>query len=88
MKTMIMKSRKQYINKKTFTVPGRIYQTDVKEAYNQIVYWRKNVFMVPTGAAGKNMFHEIYKLLNLSTRKTPLKNIVLKAVHFKPALLL
>ena len=73
---------------KTFTVPGRIYQKDLEEAYNQIVYWRKNVFMVSTGAAGKNMFHEISRLLNLSTRNTPLKNIVLKAVHVKPALLL
>ena len=44
--------------------------------------------MVSTGAAGKNMFHEISRLLNLSTRNTPLKNIVLKAVHVKPALLL
>ena len=73
---------------KTFTVPGRIYQKYLEEAYNQIVYWRKNVFMVPTGAAGKNMFHEISRLLNLSTRHTPLKNIVLKAVHVKPTLLL
>ena len=72
----------------TFTVPGRIYQKDLEEEYNQIVYWRKNVFMVPTGAAGKNMFHEISRLLNLLTRNTPLKNIVLKAVHVKPALLL
>ena len=72
----------------TFTVPGRIYQKDLEEEYNRIVYWRKNVFMVPTGAAGKNMFHEISRLLNLSTRNTPLKNIVLKAVHVKPALLL
>ena len=43
---------------------------------------------MPTGAAGKNMFHEISRLLNLSTRHTSLKNIVLKAVHVKPALLL
>ena len=35
------------------TDPGRMYQKDLEEAYNQIVYWRKNIFMVPTGAAVK-----------------------------------
>ena len=83
-----MKSKKQNINMKTFTIPGKIYQKDLEEVYNQIVYWRKNVFMVPTDAARKNMFDEISRLLNLSTSNTPLKNIVLKAVHVKPALLL
>ena len=47
------------------TVPGGVYQKDLEEAYNQIVYWRKNIFMVPTGAAGKKFIDEISRLLNL-----------------------
>ena len=38
------------------TVPGRIYQKDLEEAYNQIVYWRKNILIGPTGAAGKKNY--------------------------------
>ena len=47
------------------TVPGRIYQKDLEEAYNQIVYRRKNILMGPTGAAGKKIIDEISRLVNL-----------------------
>ena len=70
------------------TVSGRVYQQDMEEAYNQIVYWRKNTFMVPTGAARKKITDEISRLLNLWTNDTPLKNKALKAIHVMPALLL
>ena len=70
------------------TFRGRIDQKDLEEAYNQIVYWSKNIFMVPTGVAGKNFIDEISRLLNLRTNNKPLKNIALKAIHVMPALLL
>ena len=47
------------------TVPGRIHQKDLEKAYNQIVYWRKNIFTVPTGAVGKKIIDGIFILLNL-----------------------
>ena len=68
------------------TVPGAVYQKDPEEAYNQIVYWHKNIFMVPTGAAGKKFIDKISRLL--WTNDTPLKNIALEAIHVVPALLL
>ena len=46
-------------------VPGKIFQKYLEEAYNQIVYQRKNIFMVPTGATGKKIIDEISRLLNL-----------------------
>ena len=70
------------------TVHGRIYQKDLEYAYNQKVYWRKNIFIVPTGAAGKKFIDEISRLLNLWTNNKSLKNIALKAIHVMPALLL
>ena len=70
------------------TVPGRIHQKDLEEAYNRIAYWRKNIFMVLTGDAGKKFIDEISRLLNLRTNNTPLKNIAFKAIHVMPALLL
>ena len=68
------------------TVPGRIYQKDLEGAYNQIVCWRKDKFMVPTNASGKKFIDEISRLLNLLRSKMPLKNVALKAVHVMPAL--
>ena len=47
------------------TVPGCVNQKNLEKAYNQIVYLRKNIFMVPTGAPGKKNICEISGLLNL-----------------------
>ena len=70
------------------TVPERIHQKDLEETYNQVVYWRKNIFMVPTGAARKKVIDGISRLLNLWTNGTPLKNIALTAIHVMLAPLL
>ena len=70
------------------TVPGSVYQKDLEEAYEQIVYWRKNVFMVPTGAPCKKFINEITRLFDQWTNDTPLKSIALKAIHVMSALLL
>ena len=76
--------KKSYWN----TVPGNGYQKDLEEAYEQIVYWLKNVFMVPTGASGKKFINEITRLFAQWTNDTSLKSVALKAVHVMPALLL
>ena len=47
------------------TVPLGVYQKDLEEAYNKTVYWRKNIFTVPTGAAGDKFIDEFSRLLNL-----------------------
>ena len=39
-------------------VPGSVYKRNLEEAYEQIVYWRKNVFMMPTGNDGKKFIDE------------------------------
>ena len=66
----------EQIESETFywnTIPGSVYQRNLEEAYEQIVYWRKNVFMVPTGAAGKKFIDETSRLLDQWTNNTPLK---------------
>ena len=70
------------------TVPGSVYQKDLEEVYEQIVYWRKNAFMVPTGASGRKFINEITRLFDQWTNDTPLKSIALKAINVMPALLL
>ena len=38
---------------------NRIYS-----AYNDIVYWKKELFLLPTGAAGKGFIEEMIRLVN------------------------
>ena len=66
---------------------GYISIKDVNHAYEKIVYWRKNLFMVPSGAAGKKFINETTKMLNFWTDNSPLNLIAHKALHV-PALLL
>ena len=40
------------------TVPGNVYQKDLNETYEQLVYWRKNIFF-------KEFIDEISTFLNL-----------------------
>ena len=69
-------------------VPESVYQKDLEEAYEQIVYWRKNVFMVPTDVSGKTFINEITRRFDQWTNDTPLESIALKVIHVMPALLL
>ena len=65
-----------------------LFTDDVNEAYKKIVSWRKNLFMLPTGNAGKKYIKEVTRLLNAWTQNTPLRSISLKAIHTMLALLL
>ena len=60
----------------------------INTAYEKIVYWRKNIFMLPTGAAGKAYIQELTRLINAWTYNSPVGIIAIKAVHLMPSLLL
>ena len=53
-----------------------------------MVYWRKNIFMVPTGAADKKFISGIARILNFWNSNTSLENILLKATDIVPTLFL
>ena len=53
-----------------------------------IVYWPKNLFMVPICAAGKKFINETTKMLDFLTNNSSLKPTALKALHGMPAWLL
>ena len=55
---------------------------------DKIVYWRNNIFMVPSGGGGKKFIKEVTRLFNLWTEDWSLEDIVLKAIHVMPTLLL
>ena len=60
----------------------------IQDAYKRIVFWEKNFFMLPTGAAAKKYITETTKLMNGCTNDSPLKDIAFKAIHIMPSLLL
>jgi len=69
-------------------IPASIFESDVNYAYEKIVYWRKNLFMVPTGGAGKRFINELTRLITSWTANSTIADISLKALHIMPALLL
>ena len=67
---------------KTF-VKSKIYF-----AYSEVVYWKKVLFLLRSGAAGKRFIEEITKLVNSWTYKSDLETTALKALMVMPNLLL
>ena len=56
----------------------------VSAVYEEIVFWRKNVFMVPSGSAGKDYVSEMTRLINIwNANATDLLNIFLKLLMIK-----
>ena len=61
----------------------------VSGIYEEIVYWRKNLFKLPSGAAGKSFIKETTKLISMwNEGRQPMYDISLKMVMIMPALLL
>ena len=54
----------------------------------RLVFWKKNLFMLPTGAAAKKYIAETIKLMNGWTNNSPLKDIAFTTIHVMPSLLL
>jgi len=67
---------------------GNEFTKDVDLIYGKIVFWKKNIFMLPTGNAGKSYINELTRLLHSWTSKTALVDIALKAMMIMPSLLL
>jgi len=56
--------------------------------YEKVVFWRKNLFMLPTGRAGKKFIDEITRLLHCWVDKSALADVAFKAIMIMPNLLL
>ena len=42
---------------------GKAFCDMIDEAYDDIVHWKRNIFLLPSGAAGKSFIQEITRLL-------------------------
>ena len=56
--------------------------------YDKVVFWRKNIFLLPLGRSGKLYTEETTKLINSRTHNSPLQDVAFKAIMVMPNLLL
>ena len=79
------------IEKSTYKWRGyanKQFEENISSIYEKIVYWKKNIFLLPTGECGRCCIDETTMLIDAWARGSPLKNIALKAVMIMPSLLL
>ena len=65
-----------------------VFERNLNTAYEKVVFWRQNLFMLPSGKAGKKYINENIRLLNALVEDSPLKEIAFKVIAVMPALLL
>lgn len=57
-------------------VHSEVFTKNLDEIYGNIVYWKKNVFKLPSGSAGKDYIRELSRLINSWTTKSALRPVV------------
>ena len=65
-----------------------LIESKIGSVYSEIVYWKKVLFLLTTGAAGKGLIEETIRLVNSWTYKLDLETIALKVLMIMPCLLL
>ena len=68
--------------------PSYIFETNVSTVYEQVIYQKKNLFLLPSGKGGKQYIDETTKLMNEWLQESPLKDIAFKVIMVMPNLLL
>ena len=56
--------------------------------YDKVVFWRKNIFLLPSGKSGKQCIEETAGLINSSIHNSLLQDVAFKAIMVMPNLLL
>ena len=56
--------------------------------YDKVVFWRKNIFLLPSGRSGKLCIEETTRLINSWTHNSSLQDVAFKAIMVMPSLLL
>ena len=69
-------------------VAGSRFESLIHDAYKKISQWKRNIFMLQTGASENKYIDETTCLFNLWVNNTAYQSIALKAVHVMSALLL
>ena len=69
-------------------IDSHTFQKNVDFIYEKIVFWRKNLFLLPTGKSGKKYIDEITRLVNAWLSDSCLKDVAFKAIMIMPGSLL
>ena len=67
---------------------GPVFCSKVKEVYNEVIHWRRNLFQIPSGSAGKSFVAELAHLYLAYADGSCLENVALAACSIAPILLL
>ena len=69
-------------------VSSERYINSVKIAYSEVVHWRRNIFSVPSGKAGRAFVSEMAGLFRSYAEGSALESIAITAAMILPPLLL
>ena len=67
---------------------GRNFACALNRIYDEIVQWKRNLFKVPSGKAGKAFVRELSRMFNVHAEGSALECVAMKAAMTMPALLL
>ena len=70
------------------TLSGDEFSHAVRPAYVEVAHWGRNVFMVPSGKAGKRFVRAITTLLSSYAQATAMESVAMDAVMVASTLLL
>ena len=70
------------------SIDGPTFVKSITSAYNEVVHWRRNIFNVPSGKAGKSFVRELVRLFKAYNEGSTLESIALTAAMTMPSLLL
>jgi hypothetical protein len=70
------------------SVNGEAFSTAIKSAYAEVVKWRRNIFLVPSGKIGERFVRELSRLFRAYGEATSLESVALTAAMVMPHLLL
>ena len=69
-------------------VEGAEFAQTISDAYSEVVHWKRNIFMVPSGAEGKEFVAEMARLFQSYADGSAMEGLAITAVMTMPALLL
>ena len=64
------------------------FEKNLSQVYEIVVFWRKILFLLPSGKAGRKFIGEVSRLMSEWLHDSPLKDIAFKAIMVMPSLLL
>ena len=67
---------------------GKTFINSIELCYSEIVHWRKNLFRVPTGKAGKAFVQELARLFRAFADSSALESVAMRAAMVMPVLLI